>query len=350
MNTFSFAYPSLLWLLAAVPVTVGLYLFARWMRIRNLHRLGNIKTLAPLMPAVSPYKPVLKVSLRALALVFLVIAIARPWGGVKDEKTVKRGIEVIIAVDASNSMKASATDSPNGPDRMRTSKLMLEKLINRFDNDRVGLILYAGKPYTLIPVTNDYVSAKMFLNSVDPSMIEDQGTDISAAISMASSSFSNDRNIGKALVLITDVDDLENPEAAVKAAEKAASSGIQVDVVGVGSATPVPIPDGTGYMIDPDTGTEAKTALNSDLASKVAAAGRGIFVNATSGDALNALDRQLSGLKKAAMESSVYSTHDELFGVFAWIALALVVIDMFLLERRITWLDKISFFNRKRNK
>ena len=199
---FSFAYPGLLFLLLLVPAFVLLYAWARYARKVKLRRFGKPEVLKALMPEVSAYKPPLKITLAMLALTFIILAVARPWGGIKDEKTTKEGIEVVIAVDASNSMLASASDDPNGPERMRTSKLVLEKLINRLDNDRVGLIVYAGQAYTLIPVTNDYVSAKMFLNSIDPSQIAQQGTNISAALDMATSSFSDNKNVGKAIILI----------------------------------------------------------------------------------------------------------------------------------------------------
>lgn len=179
---FSFAYPKLLLLLLLVPAFVALYAWARYARRKNLRKFGNIKVLGPLMPEVSPYKPPIKITLQMIALGLMIIALARPWGGVKDEKTVKEGIEVVIAVDASNSMLASSTGEENGIDRMRTAKLVLEKLINRLDNDRVGLIVYAGDAYTLIPVTSDYVSAKMFLNSIDPYQIDNQGTNIAEII------------------------------------------------------------------------------------------------------------------------------------------------------------------------
>lgn len=347
---FSFAYPALLLLLLLVPVFVTLYAWARYARRKNLKKFGRLKVLATLAPEVSPYKPPLKITLEMLALAFIILAFARPWGGVKDEKTVKEGIEVVIAVDASNSMLASASDSPDGPDRMRTAKLILEKLINRLDNDRVGLIVYAGQSYTLIPVTNDYVSAKMFLNSIDPSQIAQQGTNITSAIEMASNSFSDNKNIGKAIILITDAEELEDQESVMNAAKAAVKKGIQIDVVGVGSSVPATIPENGHLMIDDQTGEPVRTALNEELASKIASEGKGIYVNASSRDALSDLDRQLGTLKKAAMESSVYSQHDELFGVFAWLALACLVINIFLLERKISWLDKITFFKKEEKK
>lgn len=346
---FSFAYPGLLFLLLSLPLFAGLYLWARVSRHRNLKKFGKLSVISHLMPDVSPYKPVLKISVSLIALACLIIAFARPWGGVKDEKTVKEGIEVVIAVDASNSMLASASESADGPDRMRTAKLILEKLINRLDNDRVGLIVYAGEAYTLIPVTNDYVSAKMFLNSIDPSQISNQGTNITAAIDMAVNSFGENKKVGKAIVLITDAEELEDQQSVMTAARNAASKGIQIDVVGVGNSVASTIPENGSVMIDDQTGEPVKTALNEELAAKIARQGKGVYVNASSSDALNTLDRQLSTLKKATLESSVYSQHDELFGVFAWMAILCIVVDILLLDRKITWLDKFTFFKKENN-
>lgn len=347
---FNFAYPGYLFLLLLIPVFLIIYLISRRLRKRNLLKFGRLESISRLMPDVSLYKAPLKIALELAALLFIILAFARPWGGVKDEKTIKQGIEVVIAVDASNSMLASATDSPDGPDRMRTAKLILEKLINRLDNDRVGLIVYAGQSYTLIPVTNDYVSAKMFLNSIDPSQIAQQGTDIASAIEMASQSFSENKNIGKAIILITDAEELENEKNVEEAVRNASKAGIQIDVIGVGSTTPVTIAEHGAFMIDEQTGEPVRTALNEQLAAKIAKDGKGIYVNASSSGALNSLDRQLSTLKKSAMESSVYSQHEELYGIFAWIALILVVINILLLDRRIFWLDKITFFKKEENK
>ena len=348
---FSFAYPKLLMLLLLVPAFIALYAWARYARAKKLKKFGNLKILAPLMPEVSPYKPPIKITLEMVALAMIIIAFARPWGGVKDEKTVKEGIEVVIAVDASNSMLASSTGDENGIDRMRTAKLILEKLINRLDNDRVGLIVYAGDAYTLIPVTSDYVSAKMFLNSIDPSSIDNQGTNITAAIDMAAKSFSEDKKIGKAIILITDAEDLEDPQSVMDAAKTAARNDIQLDVVGLGSTTPVPIPlKRGGYMINPETGEPVRTALNEDLATEIASAGKGIYVNASNNDSLNELDKQLDTVKKTALESSFSAIHDELFAIFVWVALIILVIDIFILDRKISWLDKITFFKKEEKK
>ena len=345
---FSFAYPDRLFLMLLVPFFVLLYFLARYARSRKLKKFGKSGVIQNLMPDVSPFKPSLKLIIEMASLILIIFAVARPWGGVRDEKNVKEGIEVVIAVDASNSMYDSSTADEKGSDRMRTSKLILEKLINRLDNDRVGLIVYAGEAYTLIPVTNDYVSAKMFLNSIDPSQIENQGTDIAAAIRMAQSSFSDDSKIGKAVILITDAEELEDQEGVMAAVQSAAKEGIQIDVVGLGSSTPVPIPlKNGGYMMNPLTGERVMTALNEDLAASIAKEGKGIYVNASNREALNELDKQLDTLKKSSLESSVAAVHDELFTLFAIFALALLILDIFILDRKIWWLDKITFFKKE---
>ena len=346
----SFAYQQYLFLLLLVPAFVLLYVWACYSRSRKLRKFGRPDVIARLMPDVSPYKPPLKLTVEMVILSLIIIAFARPWGGLKDEKTKKEGIEVMIAVDASNSMLASSTSEPDGIDRMRTAKLMLEKLIGRLDNDRVGLLVYAGDAYTLIPVTNDYVSAKMFLNSINPEMLSQQGTNITSALDMASRSFSENKNIGKAVVLITDADELEDPASVMDAAKALAKNNIQIDVVGVGGSTPMPVPYQGHNMIDPSTGEEVRTALNEDLAAEIAKSGHGIYVNASNRDALNELEKQLDTVKKSALESNIYALHDELFNIFAWIALALLVIDIFILDRKIAWLDKITFFRKEENK
>ena len=343
----SFAYPYILYLLLGVPVYLGLYLWARASRAGKLRRFGRPEVMARLMPLVSPYKPPLKLVLQLLAYTMLVIALARPWGGVKSENSVKEGIEVVIAVDASNSMLAPASTEKGAPDRMRTAKTILEKLINRLSDDRVGLIEYAGDAYTLIPVTNDYVSAKMFLNSITPDQVPSQGTNIAKAIERATDSFSEDKEIGKAIILITDAEELENPEGVMEAVAKAAEKKIQIDVIGVGAGEPVMIPQGRGYMMDPATGEPVRTALNEDLAISIAKAGGGIYVNASNKGSLNELEKQMDKVSRTALESSFTVVHDELFGFFGWMALVFILLDIIVVDSKFGWLDRITFFKKE---
>lgn len=348
---FSFAYKYLLFLLALVPLLLALYFWARHSRKVKLRKFGRSTAIVSLMPAASKYKPAIKISVALSALALMILAAARPWGGLKDEKSTKEGIEVIIAVDASNSMLAPAGADGEGVSRMRQGKLMLEKLINRLDNDRVGLIVFAGNAYTLIPVTGDYVSAKMFLNSIDPSQISNQGTNIGAAIDLAERSFSGGKGIGKALIVITDAEELDDEVAVMKAAETCGKKGIQLDVIGVGSPTSAKVPIGNGqYLIDQSTGQPVETALNEELAARIAGEGKGIYVNAANNDALNELSKQLDTVKKTALETSFSALHDELFPIFLWVAFGLIIINVIILERKNSWLAKFTFFKKEDSK
>ena len=343
---FTFAYPGVLFLLLLIPVMTVLYIISRIVRRKRIKKFGKPQAIRNLMPNYSPYKSNLRFVVAMIGLAAIIVAFARPWGGVKNQESSREGIEIIIAVDASNSMLASATGEENGPDRMRTAKLMLEKLINRLSNDRVGLIAYAGDAYTLIPVTNDYVSAKAFLNSIDPSLIPHQGTNIGAAINLAERSFSDKGDIGKAIILLTDAEELENPEGTLEEVSQAAKMGIQTDVIGIGSS-PVTIPSNNhGRMIDETTGEVVRTSLNEDLAIDIAKAGKGIYVNASNDDAIDELEKQLGGLKKAALEASFLVTHDELYFPFVIIAIIMLIVDFILTDKRNRWLDKINFFSK----
>lgn len=346
---FTFAYPYLLFLLLLIPVIFILYLGSRILRKKRLKKFGRPAVLASLMPQVSKYKSSLKMYLLLIALASVIIALARPWGGIKNQDTTRQGIEVVIAVDASNSMLASSTGKEGDVDRMRSAKLQLEKLINRLSNDRVGLIAYAGDAYTLIPVTNDYVSAKTFLNSINPAEIPHQGTNITAAIAAADRSFSPGKDIGKAIILITDAEELENKDEVMKAVSEAAKHGIQVDVLGVGSTTPVTIPYGNSKMINPENGEPVQTHLDEDLAIEIAKAGKGIYVNANNNDAIDELEKQLSKQKKVALESSFAAVHDELYMIFGWIALAALLIELFIMDSKNNWLEKINLFRRDKD-
>lgn len=343
---FTFAYPGLLFLLLLVPVLTVIYIVSRIIRKKRIKKFGNPAVLHELMPNYSPYKSNIRFIVAMIALTAIIFALARPWGGVKNQETSREGIEIIIAVDASNSMLASATGEENGPDRMRTAKLMLEKLINRLSNDRVGLIAYAGDAYTLIPVTNDYVSAKAFLNSIDPSLIPHQGTNIGAAINLAERSFSDNGDVGKAIILLTDAEELEDQQGTVNEVKEASKRGIQTDVIGIGSS-PVTIPSTDhGRMVDDETGEVVRSALNEDMALEIAKAGKGIYVNASNDDAIDELVKQLGNLKKAALEASFLVTHDELYFPFVILAIVMLIIDFMLTDKKNRWLDKINFFTK----
>lgn len=344
----NFAYPQLLWLLLLIPLFIALYALARHARRRKLKLFGNPAVLAPLMPDVSQYKPLIKFSLAMCALFCLIVAAARPWGGLVDTGSSKVGMEVVLAVDASNSMLASATDNPDDASRMTTAKIMLERLIDNMTNDRVGLVVFAGEAYQLIPASSDYASAKSFLNSISPAEIPVQGTDIESAIEVARATFSKDKNVGKAIVLLTDVEELDDADAALKAVASAREDGIQVDVIGVGASQGVTIPYENGVFRD-ESGNVVHTALNADFGREIARAGGGVYVNAASGDAISMLQRQLRKSKQSTLSASTISVHDELYMYFAFAALLFLVLEACVAYGKNRWLKKVAFFNRGRS-
>lgn len=344
---FDFAYPSYLYLLTGIPVIALLFWWARHTRAARLKRFGDPATLAPLMSDASPYKPKIKIVLELIALAAIIFVLARPRAGMQEEQDRVNGIEVMIAFDVSNSMLASSNDDPGGISRLDRARLTLEKLVDRLHNDKVGLIVFAGEAKTQLPLTTDFYSAKMYLSELSPSMITYQGTAIADALKMAMGSFSSAEDVHKAIILITDAEDHEGE--AVETAKLAAENGIQVDVIGLGSAKGAPIPVNAAkgeYLRDMD-GMVVTTALNEESAKAIAEAGHGIYVNGASGDALDRLVKQLDTLQKSEFKRVTYQAGAEQFPTFAWIALIFLIIDIFVLDRKIGWLKNINFFSKQ---
>lgn len=344
---FDFANPYLLYLLWLVPVFAFVYWACRRSRRRRLRKFGNPEVIAHLMPEASKYKPAIKITLRLIALAAIIFVLARPRAGEKEHDETVAGIEVMIAFDVSNSMLASSTDDPNGTSRLDRARLMLEKMLGRLTNDKVGLVIFAGSAKVQFPMTTDFYTAKMYLNELNPSMMTYQGTSIAEAIGMAMNGFSPDENVHKAIILITDSEDHEGD--AIEAAKAAAEKGIQVDVVGLGSAkgAPIPLPGSNGRYFTDNQGQMVLTTLNEKLASEIAQAGGGIFVNGASSDALDRLVDQLETLQKSEFKHVTYSAGAEQFPLFAWIALAFLILDIFVLDRKNNLLKKVNFFTKK---
>ena len=335
---FNFAYPGLLVLLALPVLLVLLYMAARAARRAKLRRFGRPEIVEKMMPDASRYTPTVRITLQVLALTALIVAVARPRTEGMPKTETASGIEIVIAFDLSNSMLASSTDRSDGVSRLDRAKLLLERLINRLDNDKVGLVIFAGTSKVQLPVTSDFYTAKMYLNELSPNMMTYQGTSIAEAIRMSMNCFSGAEDMQKAIILITDSEDHEGE--AIEAARLAADNGIQVDVIGVGTATAMPVPG-----ITDREGNQAMTALNEQLATEIAAAGDGVYVNGSASNALSTLTDQLDTLEKKDFETIEYSAASEQFPTFAAIALILMLIDVFVVDRKISWLRGIEFFS-----
>ena len=340
---FRFEDPIYLWLLVLIPV----FALVRFITFRNqkkkLRKFGDPKLLKELMPDVSRFRPSVKFWILQAALALLIVMLARPQMGTKISQEKRTGIETIIALDISNSMRAEDIV----PSRLDRSKMMVENLVDHFTNDKIGLIVFAGDAFVQLPITSDYVSAKMFLSSIDPSMMATQGTDIAAAIDMAMNSFTQDEGIGKAIIVITDGENHES--GALEAAEAAKKKGMRVYVLGVGSAqgAPIPIP-GTGDYMKDNTGNTVMSALNEDMCRLVAQAGGGAYIHVENNSAAQQqLDNELDKLSKKETSTTVYSDFDEQFQAFGILALLLLILEICIFDRRNPLLKNISLFKRK---
>jgi Ca-activated chloride channel family protein len=341
---FRFEDPIYLYALVLIPV---LALIRWWMVIRQrkqLRRFGDMELVRQLMPDVSRYRPLVKFCLLLTALALLIVLLARPQMGTRISHEKRTGIETIIALDISNSMLAEDV----APSRLDRAKMMVENLVDNFTNDKIGLIVFAGEAFVQLPITSDFVSAKMFLSSIEPSMIETQGTDIAAAVTMATHSFTQEEGVGKAIIVITDGEDHEG--GAMEAAQEAKDNGMRVYMLGVGSTkgAPIPIAGSNDYMKD-NTGETVMSALNEDMCKQIAQAGGGAYIHVeNNSNAQEQLNHELDKLAKKEISSTVYSDYDEQFQAVGIIVLLLLIAEICILEIKNQRLSKLHLFRRKK--
>lgn len=339
---FRFEEPIYLYLLAVIPVLA----LVRWLLERKQHKrlrkFGDPELLSQLMPDVSRWRPAAKFWTLEAALALLIVMIARPQMGTRISHDKRTGIETIIAMDISNSMLAEDVV----PSRLDRTKMMVENLVDNFTDDKIGLIVFAGDAFVQLPITSDYVSAKMFLSDIHPSLMATQGTDIATAINMATNSFTQQQGVGKAIIVVTDGEDHEG--GALEAAKDAKKKGMRVYVLGVGSPNGAPIPLGNGNYMKDRTGNTVMTKLNEEMCRQVAEAGGGAYIHVdNNSNAQQQLDNELSKLTKKEMQSTIYSDYDEQFQAFGIIALILLIIEICILDRKNPLARRINIFGRR---
>lgn len=344
---FRFADIEMLWWLITIPVFVIGYIIITKRKQRQLMEFGDPELMAQLMPDASKSRPIVKFALLIVALTLLIVAAARPQYG-QQEKTVKRqGIEVMVALDISNSMLAEDV----APNRLDRAKQMLSKMIDNMVDDKVGLVVFAGEAFTQLPITCDYVSAKMFLHTISPKLIPTQGTAIGAALQTAIRSFgSQESGAGRAIILITDGENHEDD--AIAAAKQAQELGIQVFVIGIGKpeGSPIPVP-GTNDYIKDRSGQVVVSRLNEEMCQEIAQAGKGAYVRCdNTNTAMRALQQELDRIATTDLETTVYADYNEQYQSFVLIALLLLVIDFFILMRQNHRLSRMDLFKEKAEK
>ncbi len=339
---FRFEEPTYLYLLLLLPFLAAFYLYSNYRRRKAIRKFGDPVLMAQLMPDVSKYRPDVKFWLVFAAIGLFAVLLARPQFGSKLETVKRQGVEVMIALDISNSMLAQDVQ----PSRLEKAKRLVAQLVDKMENDKVGMIVFAGDAFTQLPITSDYISAKMFLESINPSLISKQGTAIGAAINLATRSFTPQEGVGRAVIVITDG---ENHEGGAVEAAKAAEKGIQVSVLGVGMPDGAPIPvEGTNDFRRDRDGNVVVTRLNEQMCQEIAQAGDGIYVRVDNSNAAQkAIAQEINKMAKADVETQVYTEFNEQFQAVAWIILLLLLAEMLILERKNPLFRNIHLFKKE---
>ena len=340
---FRFEEPTYLYLLLLLPFLAAFYLYSNYRRRKAIRKFGDPVLMAQLMPDVSKYRPDVKFWLVFAAIGLFAVLLARPQFGSKLETVKRQGVEVMIALDISNSMLAQDVQ----PSRLEKAKRLVAQLVDKMENDKVGMIVFAGDAFTQLPITSDYISAKMVLESINPSLISKQGTAIGAAINLATRSFTPQEGVGRAVIVITDGENHEG--GAVEAAKAAAEKGIQVSVLGVGMPDGAPIPvEGTNDFRRDRDGNVVVTRLNEQMCQEIAQAGDGIYVRVDNSNAAQkVIAQEINKMAKADVETQVYTEFNEQFQAVAWIILLLLLAEMLILERKNPLFRNIHLFKKE---
>lgn len=331
--------------LGLLPVFGIIFILVMIRKKKRLEKLGEFKLVLEMAPYVSLARQIVKFSLYLAALLFIILGLANLQSGSRLQEVKRTGADIMLCLDVSNSMLAEDLK----PNRLERAKQAIEKMIDRLEGDRIGMIVFAGDAYVQLPITTDYGAAKLFLSSIAPNMVPKQGTAIGAAIQKAMDSFGKDEGKNKAIIIITDGENHEDD--AVKLAEEAAKNDISIHTIGIGSEAGVPIPvyqNGVpaGYKKDRE-GNTVITKLNDKLLQEIAGEANGVYVKASNADVgLNAVLDKIAELDKKEIESKRYTDYEDQFQWFFAAALIFLVVEFCINERQSDWLRKLNQFGR----
>lgn len=336
---FRFASPEYLYGLLIPSIVVLIYLFLQLQNKRRIKKIGSPKMFWTLVSNYSTIRLHSKFILLVLGLILIVLVLARPQWGMRKENVKRSGIEVVLSVDVSNSMMANDVR----PNRLERSKLLVSTLVERMQDDKIGLNVFAGEAYPQLPITNDIVSVKLFLDAITPGMVTLQGTNIASAIELAKRSFTKDDKVGKAIIIITDGENHE--EGAIEAAKSAAEEGLKIFILGVGTAEGATIPTQNGYLTDLE-GRYVRTALNEDACREIAEAGKGLYIHVDNTNAAQQmLQAEIEQMQKTESENS-YAVYNEQFVAMALLAFILLIVEFMLLDTVNPVYRKIKLFSK----
>ncbi|WP_124978903.1 VWA domain-containing protein [Nonlabens xiamenensis] len=332
------------WLLCLIPLVILLFLGLTFWRYSAQTKYAQKHLLDHLIPDRSLFKPILKLVTLCFGILFLVLALVNLKAGKKLEIVERKGVDIVFAVDVSKSMLAEDI----APNRLGKSQQLVTQIINNLASDRIGLIAYAGSAVPQLPITTDYGSAKMFLQSLNTELISSQGTAINEAIQLVESYYADDTEVPKVLVIISDGEDHEGEVAAV--AEAAAEKGIRIITIGVGTQKGGTIPIKRGGVVrefkKDNQGKTVITKLNTETLTEIAEAGNGVYIDGTiTANVIDELKEELDHIDKVAFESQQYADFESQFQWFLAFGLFFLFIDLFYLERKTAWVKKLNLFN-----
>ena len=347
MNIFRLENNWVLFFLFLIPIFIVIFIWMRFTGKNLLLKFGESRLINSLMPANSQYKPFVKFVLLLAGLALLIIGTANPQIGSKMEEVKREGVDIMIAVDVSNSMKAEDIK----PNRLERAKQSIQNLIDNLVNDRIGIIAFAGDAFLLLPLTSDYSAAKLFLSTMDCDIIETQGTAMGKAINLAVESFPEEKTKKRALIIITDGENHEDD--ALGAATEAAKENVVIHTIGMGSPDGAPIPvykNGAiaAYMKD-NSGNIIITKLNQEMLSQIAAAGNGNFTRSGSGGIdLKAIIDDIAGMEKTQYQSKMFTDYEDRFQYFIAIALLMLIIEFFISGQKNKIIESLNLFGIKK--
>ncbi len=349
MQMLKFAEPAYFYMFLLIPVFIAAFLLMLAWKKNAMNRFGESRLVSLLMPDKSRFRASVKFILLMLAFSLIIVGLANPQIGSKLEKIKRKGIDLVIAEDVSNSMLAQDIK----PSRLMRAKQAISKLVDELSNDRIGIVVFAGNAYTQLPITTDYSAAKLFLSTINTDLVPSQGTAIAEAIELSVSMFDkNDHE--KAIIIITDGEDHEGD--AVEAAKKAAEIGIRIYTIGMGLPDGAPIPEydkngnQLGFRKDLQNNTVI-TKLNETMLQQIAAAGNGKYVRANNSQAgLDAIYSEINKLEKTEFDSKIFSDYEDRFQYFLFPALLLLLLEFFIFERRGKRFRNINLFGENSKK
>ncbi|MDO9137553.1 MAG: VWA domain-containing protein [Lutibacter sp.] len=338
--------PTYFYYLAIIPAIVVLFLLVLWWKKRIQKRFADPKLIQKLSPEKSTFKSFLKLIVFCFALFFLIISLANPKMGTKLETVKRQRVDIVFALDVSKSMLAEDI----APNRLEKAKQIITKVIENLGSDRIGIIIYAGSSYPLLPITTDYAAAKMFLQNANTEMVSNQGTAINDAIERALSYYDNDEQTNRFLVIVSDGED--HQENTLDLAKEAAKKGIKIYTVGIGTAKggPIPLKD-NGRVVaykKNNEGTVVVTQLNEQILRDIANVGNGKYINGNkTQETIATIKEVLEKAEKNEFETKQFSDYEDQFQWFVGIGLLLLIIDVTLLEKKTKWVQKLNLFNEK---